>query len=268
MIQYRLVATKVWLLVPLLATAACSFQDETGGSRGRAKDVFDGVTLALAEAAERGDVRELERLVTRGADINAPGKRGLTPLWWAVRTKNMRGSDWLLARGANQNIKVEQQALTIMQLAASYRNSEFLELLLRHQPKLEGPAAMASASAVNAAISARSRRNLELLIRAGANLNGNADEMPAMECACALAKYDFVLLMLESGADFSRIWDVGASAGQNRLVSAIRTRHIDPDSEAYIWRERVMRFLKARAIQTTYPPKEPPRTKPLPADLR
>src|SRR2546428_3252830 len=82
-------------------------------------DVFgDGTSaLALAKAAGRGDVKEINRLIAEGVSVNAVGKQGITPLWWALWTKNYEGFSALLDKGANPNAQ-RLEGDPIMLLAA------------------------------------------------------------------------------------------------------------------------------------------------------
>src|SRR6266487_4219904 len=61
-----------------------------GSTSYNATEVFgDGTpALALAKAAGRGDVREINRLIAEGTGVNTVGQHGITPLWWALWTKN------------------------------------------------------------------------------------------------------------------------------------------------------------------------------------
>lgn len=58
---------------------------------------------ALAAAAARGNVAEIDRLVQAGADVNATGKDNVTPLAIALAKRNLAGVTRLLALGADPN---------------------------------------------------------------------------------------------------------------------------------------------------------------------
>ena len=123
---------------------------------------------ALADAAEKGDVKEVDRLVVAGADVNAKSKDGkVTPLFLAVKGQyyeasagpraNKAGIRRLLEHGADPSFCVTFQRLTstdaraslggqaswsVIHLAAESKDDpEWLELLLKHgaNPKLVYP---------------------------------------------------------------------------------------------------------------------------------
>src|SRR5439155_25844679 len=76
-----------------------------GSASYNATEVFgDGTAaLALAKAAGRGDVKEINRLISEGASVDTVGHHGITPLWWALWAKNYEGFAALLDKGANPN---------------------------------------------------------------------------------------------------------------------------------------------------------------------
>ena len=57
----------------------------------------------LIEAAAEGDVRWVRKLLDRGADVNARGALGGTPLHWAAREGRLSVARLLLDRGADVN---------------------------------------------------------------------------------------------------------------------------------------------------------------------
>jgi ankyrin repeat protein len=69
-----------------------------------ARAAYLKLTKALRKACIRGDLPEIERLLNRGADVNARNKSGATPLLLAVhRDGNMDAVHWLLKAGADVN---------------------------------------------------------------------------------------------------------------------------------------------------------------------
>ena len=119
-------------------------------------------------------------------------------------------------------------------------------------------------SPIHSAITYGRRHNLELLIKAGADLNQSKSGFPLVRAA-QLGCYDYVFLMLQSGADPA----VTASTYNHAsLQRAIEVGVIDPDqTDAYEWRDRVIRILWAKGLEAHRPEREPARTKPLPPDL-
>ncbi len=55
-------------------------------------------------AATRGSVREMSALFNVGADLNASGEHGYTPLHNAVEQSNVEAVKWLLENGADKGL--------------------------------------------------------------------------------------------------------------------------------------------------------------------
>lgn len=74
----------------------------------KAEDYFDDPqTQSLCKAIENDDVKEMERLITAGADANSLGKDGMTPLLWAFPDRKLERFECLLKHGADPNVVFE-----------------------------------------------------------------------------------------------------------------------------------------------------------------
>ena len=71
----------------------------------------DPATRELARAAGKGNLKDMDRLVAEGADVNATGKGGVTALGWALYRKNIAGFRHLLELGADPNAVWESKEL-------------------------------------------------------------------------------------------------------------------------------------------------------------
>jgi hypothetical protein len=150
-----------------------------------------------------------------------------------------------------------------MEMAAGDDDIFFLEEALRHKPDLNRAGSYTARTPLLTAISVSARRNFDLLLSAGANIDDDRGRSPLSDAA-AWSRYEYVYLMLQAGVDSGRV-----SPGSMRaLATTIGNRYINTNSEAYEWRERVVRMLRAKGIKVNLPLNEGPRTKPLPADLR
>ena len=84
----------------------------------------------LLRAAEAGDLKQLEKLLDRGEDIEATGQFGLTPLMRAVLHGRTDAVAFLLSRGANVNYKTSDDPKTSITTAAMIGDVSLLTLLL------------------------------------------------------------------------------------------------------------------------------------------
>lgn len=82
-----------------------SFHQKAGW---KAKDFFDDPqVIALCHAIEADDLDGIDRLVAAGANVNAKGKDGMTPLFWAFPDNKLTRFTRLLEHGANPNVAIE-----------------------------------------------------------------------------------------------------------------------------------------------------------------
>ncbi len=253
------------VLLFCLAYCGCGGpRDDLAVSSQKASDFFASpVSLALAEAAARGNIAEMTQLLKDGGEVDSPGRFGVTAAWWAVRTKSKNGFSFLLSRGANPNPDVD--TITILEMAAGYEDSGFLETALSYRPAINRVGRSTGDAPIDTAITQNRTRNLELLIKARADLDIQAGSggLPILQAIYA-GRYDYVHMLLLAGANPDKV----IAGGKVSLVNQISRRYVDPDSDAFVWRERVIRFLRSKGIEAHPPANEGKRTKPLPADLR
>jgi ankyrin repeat protein len=218
----------------------------------------------MAAAAGRGDLRKLDRLIQQGVPIDSLGNNGATPLWWTVRMRNKEGFRYLLERGANPNARV-WMIDCIMDLAAGEKDSDFLQLALAHGADPNHINGIGRAPAIFAAVWKYNLPNIRILIASGANLNATDEGgRTVLVQAAVFGRYEYVFEMLRAGANPT----VTSPDGRHSLMKVIARRQISPDHDAYIWREKVIAFLREKhGIEASKPVGEGERTKPMPPDL-
>ena len=69
------------------------------------KSLLEKKSSPIHDAAEAGNLQEVQRLINEGVDINAVDKHGWTPLHWAVHKQNMKLTKFLFESGADVNIE-------------------------------------------------------------------------------------------------------------------------------------------------------------------
>jgi uncharacterized protein len=91
----------------------------------------DTVTLneRLIEAANRGDLAMAKALLDKGADVNAKGAHGETPLMLAAEEGFLGQAKLLLERGAKVNAK-DNEGRTALMWAATKGHANIVNLLL------------------------------------------------------------------------------------------------------------------------------------------
>lgn len=235
------------LLICSVTLAGCRQLDP---EKSTAKQLFrDKDVLALVEAAERGDVATIDRLVQQGVDVNARGKSGATPLLRALVARSKKGYSALLKHGADPNLQ-DYRGNTITHIAAEAPDPFWLSEALEHGAdpnsiNTDHPFCPNSTPMYYAIYDERTE-NVKLLIEAGANLNHQNDYgRTPLHIASAQGDFDIVLELLEAGADY-RIEDMH---GRDVIESSLRGRAELPLAEDQKqWLGKVMAFFEAEGV--------------------
>lgn len=214
----------------------------------KAGDLFaDPKVAALAKALERTDLTKAEQLLREGVDINATGQKGITLPTWTMLSKNKVSFRWLLEHGANHNY-VPEEDRGVLFWASAIDDADWLEMLLEHKadPNLKRKGNIYSVEVpLDEAILHKRIKNLELLIKAGADVNfpippNDGGGTRAVDAA-SIGWLEGVYMLLEAGADY-RPRTVG---GWDLTYEVIR-RSEGLNTDDTIWCNKVLRLLQER----------------------
>jgi len=259
-----------------LSLLSCSAQDgifnemesaeEAAGERARKELVVymsletmfpDPQLRALAGAAGKGKVKQVEALIVQGVDVNGRGARNATPLFWAMRSSNIRGFRKLLELCADPNVVFDDGG-TVMHWAVSHENDAFLEAALAQggNPNLRSGGVFED-TPLFIALGDHSDK-IDILLNAGADVNAQDKYgyTPAISAA-AVGRFDVVYKLLNHGADYQ----IKTSRGRTLVdvIAGIQSR-MDPKHELYAWMQKVFQWLADRGVHVTEETngKEPP----------
>ena len=238
------VFVQVGLVCLLAAVLGCSTHGTGGSGRLDASEGFsDAQVVALATAAQNGDVAEIDRLVAAGVDVNTVGREGVTPLLWAFFAQNKPGFKRLLEHGATPNIQTKNGDSVMNSTARFANDSEWLELAIKHggDPNfaLTNNRFIPGRTPIFTAINKHHTKGVELLIDAGVDLQhkNHVDETP-LEFATHFHHFDIVYLLLTAGADYR----IKASINEQDIASLIRDKSL-MGGHSQFWRDKVIQFL-------------------------
>ena len=226
--------------VALFAIAGCL---ETRVGNMTAHEAFSDERVArMVGAAVSGDRNEVDQQLKAGADVNAIGKDGISPLLFVLINRQLKGAELLLKAGANPNYKAALRNGSAMALAAGGDWPEALELLLKHggDPNLRG--LENNEPLLFIAVMQFREQNIRILLDHGADVNihrgskfSNADDTAA-NVAARLGRFDLVHYFLERGQNYSL----------QRLAASVEIRNVPPTSEQQRWKDKVIEMLEAR----------------------
>ena len=243
----------LWLAFASLVLAGTVSCNAPSGRRPPNPRTFysDPQTIALIQAVEREDLREIDRLVAAGADVNhagmaesAEGSEGVTPLLWAFLQRKKIAFRRLLEQGADSNEVIRGHG-PVVENAASDADSDWLRLSLQHGGNPNAVGTLEETPIFSAIINHRVQ-NIKLLADAGANLDFKTRHgLTPLIAAAQQFFFDIVYYLLERGADYTR----RSPSGRNiDLAYWVIAHPVRADSDQWAWRERVIDFLEAKGF--------------------
>ena len=152
---------------------------------------------ALLEAAEKGDLKKVQQLLEKGADLNATNDYGLMPLHQAAYGGHTEVVDLLIAKGADLKAKTKDGS-TPLRVAADYGRKEVVELLIAKGADVDAKDKYGYTSLYMVANKGQ-REMAELLIAKGADVNArdNHGRTPLFETP----NKEVAELLIAKGAD-------------------------------------------------------------------
>lgn len=203
-------------LVPFLVGAILAAAIATQGYAGAPDS-------RLFDAVKSGDAESVPLLVKAGANVNAPGSDGATPLHWAVHLENLEIADLLLGAGANPNA-LSRYRMTPLNVAAETGNAAVLERLLKAGADANGVSEENQTALMTAARNGKTDA-VRTLLRYGAKVNaaeGFRGQTPLM-FAAGEGNTSAVEMLIEFGANIK----ARSKAGSTALLLAVRNNRYD-----------------------------------------
>ena len=237
----------------LMAVSTLVLISSTFGWAGQMKaaDFLKGTQLSVAEAAADGRTDELEKLVSKGADVNAQGVDGMTALYWAMAHSSKKGVNWLLTHRANPDVIFTRDGSSATSLAAMQEDPWFLKEVLSHGGDVNFCNPLNEHTPIFDALAAHRDDNVRALIGAGADMN-TYDQLgltPLVEAA-ANQRYEVVYDMLIAGADPTMT--VPKGRGNKTILSVVRRSQVRPDAPPYQWQFKVIELLKQKGLDVEH----------------
>lgn len=191
----------------LASTAGCARQ----GTDVNQQAFSNPGNAQLAEAVVRGDEALARELIAAGSNPNAVDEREQPLLHWVMKQEDRDGFRLLLSLGADP-ARGDADGRTALHLAAMGRSPYWLETLLEHGMAPDTPNTVTGATPLFDALRADSEQNIDLLLRAGANVSAvDRNRATPLHQAALVNNTAAVLKFLEAGADPSATDRTGAT---------------------------------------------------------
>ena len=242
--SWRTIGVVLLVFAPL--TSSCQMNETPDPNEFRlyaatVTDIFGrGAVRDLARAAAAGKPDEVARAVQAGADPNARGKEGLTPLFWSIMANNAAGASALLKAGANPNLPMrlnngkgfewDEYPVVI----AAKGKPEVLKALLENGGNPESTSH--KLSALQASVFCLDC--VKLLVQYGSNVNRMIEGENAGHLAVTNGQLDVVIYFLEHGYNLELdqiAWFAKTHGGpantdprKQKIVNMIKAKGIQP----------------------------------------
>ncbi|XP_072510320.1 ankyrin repeat and SOCS box protein 13 [Notamacropus eugenii] len=172
------------------------------------------------EAAQQGEISQLQELIENGACVNLATVDSITPLHEASLQGQTQCVKLLLAAGAQVDARNIDGSTPLCDACAS-GNIECVKLLLSHGAKVNPP--LYTASPLHEACMSGSSECVRLLIDVGANLEAHDCHFGTpLHVACAREHLDCVKVLLNAGANVN-----AAKLHETALHHAAKVKNVD-----------------------------------------
>ncbi len=131
-----------------------------------------GSDAPVADAAARGDIESVRRLLREGADVNAAQGDGMTALHWAAERDDAALAGVLVYAGARVDAGTRIGHYTPLHLAARGAGASVVELLLNAGGDPNATTTNSGAAPLHLAAAAGDPAVVGVLVNAGADVNG------------------------------------------------------------------------------------------------
>ena len=194
----------------------------------KADDFFDDPkVIALCKAIEAKDLKEIDRLVAEGADVNAKGKGNMTPLLWAFPENKPDIFKRILEHGADPNVVVSsdfgtkfgkiQPGDSVLYHAARTEYPNYFKYVMQHggDPNLIFGQEKSQYSPLMVVVGGwcpDKKEAIQLLIDAGVDLDYRTDtNTTALSKSVSGGYYSITLQLLEADASYNLCKDNGGT---------------------------------------------------------
>ena len=161
----------------------------------------DGDTVLNTFIYADAPLEAIKYLVSLGAPVNLKDINGYTPLHIAVERDRLDLVEYLLASGAEPNLKTNLSSLTPLHLAAESASPEILAILLERDVECD-VLDRHDNSPLHLAVSSNKLENVQKLLQACSEVNfSNNNRQTPLHLAVEVDQIDIVSDLLQAGAN-------------------------------------------------------------------
>ena len=196
---------------------------------------------ALHAASRRNHLKIVQSLLKLGADVNAPGLWGRTPLLFAAVKEHLEVVLWLLEHGAEVNAKDKGDSWTSLHLAAWYGHYEISRALLKHNANTTARD-KSGRTPLHLACSEGHVEIVRCLLNHGANPKaGDNNLRTSLHDVSYTGNLDIARLLVEHGAEVdaedmngTRSYQVALKNGQDEVAQLLLAHGAESRTQDFI----------------------------------
>ncbi|MBZ5602567.1 MAG: ankyrin repeat domain-containing protein [Acidobacteriia bacterium] len=164
--------------------------------------ILHAADTRIADAAQNGDLKAVRALIGQKADVNGAQGDGSTALHWAAQKDDVELAKVLLEAKAKIDVTTRLGAATPLFMACRSGNAAIIELLIKAGAEVNSPDEHGTTPLMMAA-AAGNRDAVKVLIDHGANVNARegVHGQTALMFAAALGRADAIRVLAAHGAD-------------------------------------------------------------------
>lgn len=181
----------------------------------KAEDYFDSdADLLLCHAIEDDNLDAMKQAIDRGADVNAKGRHGVTPLLWAFFDNKIDRFKLLLEKGADPNVQLTSNlgipsvfvpGDSVLHLSARSRFPNHFIEVMKHggDPNLPGRHGDRIIHELVKSGVPNARQRISIAVEKGADLNvfDKTGCTPILLATSYFSQFDLASFLLNLGAD-------------------------------------------------------------------
>lgn len=179
-----------------------------------ADDYFSGDYLVAAQAINAGDMKKLREVGQRLPDLDAPGRKEITLLWFAFNNARFEAIQTLVELGSDPTGQVVQGLGSPLMAALRHKDIRYLQTLLAagadpHYTSPGGTPLICEA----AGPAGYSLEHVKLLLDYGADINARSTQLwiPPLMQAIDTERTDVAMYLVEHGADVNAFDRIGVT---------------------------------------------------------
>ena len=176
------------------------------------EELFTGKQFDAARAIQAGDTERLRRLAAELEDIDAPGEKGMTLLWYAIQEDSLDSIRVLVELGSQPDEQIVSGIGSVIDYAIFHDDTRFLEAMLDGGLDVDHQLDESLTLLHRAAGPGGGLDHVQALVKRGAKINARSqvNVTPLLE-AIDTSKPDVAEYLVKQGADVNAITGRGAS---------------------------------------------------------